>query len=163
MIKFTSDIPIDIFDAISEEAKRLPALVKKNLPRVTRPIDKRMLAELQREPPVWTGKRRWNSKRQMRAYFATDGFGHGIPYHRTGGMVRQWKVVTIFERDGGSITAANDSPYVDFVQGNRTQMMHLDSGWPQAAPIFTKYLPIYEDALIDFYFTIADPFAGIPK
>ncbi len=26
----------------------------------------------------------WDSEKQRRAYFATDGFGHGIPYVRTG-------------------------------------------------------------------------------
>ena len=163
MITLKTDIPFDIFDAIQEQAQKLPALVKRGLPRVTRPIDNRMLAELTFEPPVWTRKRRWNSLKQMRAFFATNGFGHGIPYKRTGNMVRQWKVKTIFTVDGGVIEASNDSPHVDFVQGDRAQMMHLDSGWHQAAPIYSKYLPVYEDAVIDFWFTIADPLAGIPK
>lgn len=163
MIKFSSDIPFDIFDAIQEQAQKLPALVKRGLPRVTRPIDNRMLAELTYEPPVWTKKRRWNSLKQMRAFFATNGFGGGIPTRRTGALIRAWRVLTKFSVDGGEIIAENTSPHADFVQGDRAQMMHLDTGWPQAAPIYAKYLPVYEDALIEFWFTVADPLAGIPK
>lgn len=163
MISLHTEVPIDVFTAIQEQAQRLPALVKRGLPRVTRPIDKRMLGELTAEPPVWEGKRDWQTERQRRAFFATDGFGHGIPYRRTGGLARAWKVTTVFTSDGGEIVASNDNPASDFVQGDRAQRMHLATGWPQAAPIYAKYLPVYEDALIDFWFTIADPFAGVSK
>lgn len=162
MIKFSSDIPFDIFDAIQEQAQRLPALVKRGLPRVTRPIDRRMLGELQAEPGSPRYPIRWKSERQRRAFFATNGFGRGIPTRRTGAMIRSWRVITTFDANGGEIIAGNDSPYVDFVQGNRAQPFHIDR-WPQAAPIYVKYLPIYEDALIEFWYTISDPFAGIPK
>ena len=158
-----TEVPTDVFDAIFEQAQRLPVLVKKGLPRVTRPIDNRMLGELTAEPPIWKGRRDWQTAKQKRAYFATDGFGHGIPYRRTGGLAHAWKVKTIFTADGGEIVASNDNPAVDYVQGDRAQRMHLASGWPQAAPIYTKYLPIYEDALIEFWFMIADPFAGVSK
>lgn len=33
---------------------------------------------------------RWDSERQRRAYFASDGFGSGIPYRRTGRYERGW-------------------------------------------------------------------------
>ena len=32
----------------------------------------------------------WDSERQRRAYFATNGFGGGIPYRRTGAYERSW-------------------------------------------------------------------------
>lgn len=163
MITLKTEVPTDVFDAIFEQAQRLPALVKRGLPRVTRPIDNRMLAELQAEPGKPHYPIRWKSERQRRAFFATNGFGRGIPTRRTGDMVRRWKVKTIFTADGGEISASNDSPYVRYVQGDDAQPFHLDTGWGQAAPIYTKYLPIYEDALIEFWFTIADPLGGIPK
>lgn len=34
----------------------------------------------------------WDSEKQRRAYFATDGFGKGIPYGRTGRYQRGWMV-----------------------------------------------------------------------
>lgn len=163
MIKIISEIPTDIFEAIAEQVQKTPALVKRGLPRVTRPIDKRMLAELSAEPGPPRYPIRWKSERQRRAYFATNGFGRGIPSRRSGTLNRNWKVKTVFNADGGLIYTENDTPYARYVQGDDAQTFHLDTGWPQAAPIVVKYLPIYEDALIDFYFLIADPFAGIPR
>lgn len=34
----------------------------------------------------------WDSERQRRAFFATDGFGRGIPTRRTDTYVRGWKI-----------------------------------------------------------------------
>lgn len=34
----------------------------------------------------------WDSERQRRAFFASNGFGGGIPYHRTGGYGRAWQI-----------------------------------------------------------------------
>lgn len=33
----------------------------------------------------------WDSEKQRKAYFATDGFGAGIPYQRKGDYERSWK------------------------------------------------------------------------
>lgn len=162
MIKFSSDVPIDIFEAIQEQAQKLPALVRRGLPRVTRPIDNRMLAELSAEPGPPRYPIRWKSTKQRRAFFATNGFGRGIPTKRSGALSSSWKVRTVFSADGGEIIARNDTPYARYVQGDDAQPFHIDR-WPQAAPIVVKYLPIYEDALIEFWYTISDPLAGIPK
>lgn len=40
---------------------------------------------------------RWDSLKQQRAFFATNGFGHGIPYKRTGKTV--WKMTKPFENE----------------------------------------------------------------
>lgn len=34
----------------------------------------------------------WDSEKQRKAFFATKGFGKGIPYKRTGDYTAQWKV-----------------------------------------------------------------------
>lgn len=34
----------------------------------------------------------WDSQRQRKAFFATEGFGKGIPTQRTGGYRQGWKV-----------------------------------------------------------------------
>lgn len=162
-ITLKTQVPVDIFSAIQEQVQKAPALVKRGLPRVTNPINKRMLAELQAEPGKPRYPIRWKSAKQRRAFFATNGFGRGIPTRRTGDMVKRWTVKAIFSTSGGEIIAANSSPYSQYVQGDDAQPFHLDTDWPQAAPIFVKYAPIYEDALIEFWFTIADPLAGIPK
>lgn len=45
---------------------------------------------------------KWDSAEQRRKYFATDGFGKGIPYARTGGYQKAWKVVQ--KENGFSLT-----------------------------------------------------------
>lgn len=37
----------------------------------------------------------WDSLKQKRAFFATDGFGGGIPYKRTGKIVAGWSIVKL--------------------------------------------------------------------
>ncbi len=37
----------------------------------------------------------WDSEKQRRAFFATDGFGKGIPYRRTGEYERGWKTAEL--------------------------------------------------------------------
>ena len=39
----------------------------------------------------------WDSEKQRRAFFATNGFGHGIPYERTGKT--KWSVRKSFENE----------------------------------------------------------------
>jgi hypothetical protein len=39
----------------------------------------------------------WDSERQRRAFFATDGFGHGIPYQRTGAT--KWTIDKSFANE----------------------------------------------------------------
>lgn len=34
----------------------------------------------------------WDSQKQRRAYFATNGFGAGIPYRRTGAYEKSWYI-----------------------------------------------------------------------
>jgi hypothetical protein len=37
----------------------------------------------------------WDSEKQRRAYFATGGFGNGIPYERTGATEQAWENTAI--------------------------------------------------------------------
>lgn len=49
------------------------------------------IAEEMREPgKPSTSPVQWDSEKQRKAYFATDGFGHGIPYVRKGDYERGW-------------------------------------------------------------------------
>lgn len=116
---------------------------------------------LRKYPPRKPGmKIRWTSEKQRRAYFATDGFGGGIPYTRTGKLAAGWSVkVDVQDRTGAirmSVTnkaernpAYGTGTYFQFAQGfiglgksGRTQMsyrrpmqgFHKDRGWQEAAP-----------------------------
>lgn len=57
---------------------------------------------------------KWDSDRQRRAFFATDGFGRGIPTMRTNQLVNGWKIVRL--ANGYQMT--NDVYYTKYVSGN---------------------------------------------
>ena len=61
---------------IYEMMRRAKARLSADAPRPSYPID-------------------WDSEKQRRAYFATDGFGGGIPYRRTGAMPAGWEIVRV--------------------------------------------------------------------
>lgn len=72
----------------------------------------------------------WKSLKQRRAYFATDGFGHGIPYRRTGALLDAWQVVFNRLTDyAGEIRAENDNPAAQWVIGKDQQPFHHNTGW----------------------------------
>jgi hypothetical protein len=81
----------------------------------------------------------WASDRQRRAFFATKGFGKGIPTQRTG-RVLAWRLA--FKADtnkaGGAIILENPTPYAKYVfggfnaQGAPQQPFHANTGYPRA-------------------------------
>lgn len=102
---------------------------------------------------------RWTSERQRRAFFATDGFGRGIPTRRTG-RVAQWGVFVDYDAiddmrswlfqlqlflanlnprkqarlssppgEGLLARIANTASYQRYVTGIDQQGFHADTGW----------------------------------
>jgi hypothetical protein len=80
----------------------------------------------------------WDSEKQRRAYFATEGFGGGIPSHRTGRYQRSWRVIRV----GADYAIDNPDPAAVYIggdeQGTSQSRIH-QSRWPLSAPlIFTS-------------------------
>lgn len=73
----------------------------------------------------------WDSEKQRRAFFATDGFGGGIPYSRTGKGSKGWRVEETPE--GGRLF--NPYPQAVYVfgdeNGNKQSRIHKGR-WPLA-------------------------------
>lgn len=95
------EIPVIGAQRIYEALKRAQDQLKQPGKRVTYPIH-------------------WDSERQRRAYFASEGFGRGIPTHRTGAYERGWTI----RRNPSSARAqagyslVNRSPYARYVGGS---------------------------------------------
>lgn len=70
---------------------------------------------------------RWASERQRRAFFATDGFGRGIPTRRTGALTNAWQAV--YNPEDTAVELRNPVAYMKFVQGRFIQPFHIDTGW----------------------------------
>lgn len=73
----------------------------------------------------------WQSEKQRRAYFATDGFGAGIPYRRTGNFSQAWSAKA--GATNGYIR--NSTTYADFVMGRYAQRGHLADKWQKLQDI----------------------------
>ena len=87
-------------------------------------------------PPPPNRKIEWTTPKQMRAYFATDGFGHGIPYvRRRPGIESKWRVDYAITGNGARVSIVNDDPASPFVYGRWKQRFHTNTGWPDARPI----------------------------
>jgi hypothetical protein len=98
---------------------------------------------------------RWKTKRQKAAFFATDGFGGGIPTKRTGKVQASWQVKV--ERDLGafSVIVENITDYAKFVYGSLAksgnaakrfqQPFHKDTGYPLATETVQYWLDVIDD------------------
>lgn len=73
----------------------------------------------------------WQSEKQRRAFFATDGFGGGIPSQRTGAFEAGWQS-TVQE---GAAFVYNDAEHATFLVGMWQQRGHAADGWPRFAAI----------------------------
>jgi hypothetical protein len=79
----------------------------------------------------------WKSERQRRAFFATRGFGKGIPYQRTGQTARGWQVEAEQVGNVTALAVSNRVPHAQFVYGtvqdpSIQQPFHVNTGWPKA-------------------------------
>jgi len=91
-----------------------------------------LLAQLHEEPGPVVYPFTWKSDKQRRAFFATNGFGRGIPTKRTHILVNAWRLVVVYEPNRiTSIMIENNDPKRRFVTGQDQQPGHAITGWYQ--------------------------------
>jgi len=85
---------------------------------------------------------RWTSEKQRRAFFATDGFGGGIPHRRKSPSQVQegWRVEYIEGKFTGALIVSNEWDKAPYVIGTVwkpkwQQQFHIDLGWPKLTDI----------------------------
>jgi hypothetical protein len=109
-------------------------------------VDIEVLPLVNEEPPPSDGiEPLWTSERQKRAYFATDGFGHGIPYQRSGKLLQAWKSFITLSGISASIGIVNTAPAAKFVYGTNSailpqQFFHFVTGWEPIFPMKDKII-----------------------
>lgn len=74
--------------------------------------------------------------RQKSAFFASNAFGKGIPFHRSGDMAGAWDVRTRRRAHDVVLELTNDSPEFPFVEGEWQQKFNANTGWDQSDWIF---------------------------
>lgn len=135
---FGEDTPI--LKAVQEFAREYPDLARQSafeniVPQIETMVNQQLK---QRIPGPAKKPIKWTSDKQRKAYFATDGFGHGIPYKRTGKLPEAWEVLTRASEHGLRISVVNDNPAAPFVYGRWKQQFHTNTGWPSARPIIDR-------------------------
>jgi hypothetical protein len=111
-----------------------------------------VIEQLSAEPPKPTYPFKWKSIKQRKAFFATNGFGGGIPYKRTHKLANSWhtsfKLVSNREAEW---QVSNDDPAAQFVQGRYAQPGHIDR-WIQIDSIEPELNSRVENAAIQAWF-----------
>lgn len=149
--KIEIEIDRDIFEAINAAAQAQPARVNKEFQIAIRQLQNNTLQKLQDEPGKPKYPIRWTSERQRRAFFATKGFGRGIPTVRSHALVKGWRAEFDATNDGGLFSFINRVNYEQFVTGIYQQGFHNDTGWYQSQNILVDALVEAEDTLIDVW------------
>jgi hypothetical protein len=126
----------EVFRDISRGIQRLPETFFLLLKGKEGQIGLRALSLLRTEPGKPIYPLRWKSKKQRRAFFATKGFGKGIPYSRSGAQSNSWSVIV----EDGKIVLSSSSPVTRFIQGEDVQPFHLDTGWIQVSDVVDDFL-----------------------
>ncbi len=124
-------------------------------------VERRVELQLRRNVPGPAKKPiQWTSEKQRKAYFATDGFGHGIPYKRTGRLPAAWEVLTQVRDTGLTISIVNESPAAPFVYGRWKQQFHTNTGWPDARPIIDNIAAATRPVLVSDQLLLASTVLG---
>ncbi len=161
MIRVTVSVDDDVLEELQRTVRRSGALAKRAFKRQVDRERVRVIRELQYTPPLPTYPLRWKSEKQRRAFFATNGFGNGIPYQRTGKLNAGWDVTSVETQNSMEIRVENLWRYARFVVGDDAQPFHLDTGWRQAAPVIANSRERLNERLIDTWFTLTDERAGV--
>ena len=74
----------------------------------------RVKGKLNRPAPKPSYPIQWDSEKQRRAFFATDGFGRGIPSQRTGRYEKGWNIVKL----ANGYRMENNAPAAGYIGGD---------------------------------------------
>lgn len=148
---FTSETDYAAFDDIERRYLDAPNQFQERLATRVDSVIPRVLQDIRNAPARPKYPIEWQSERQRRAFFATKGFGKGIPYQRTGKLQNSWEVQKNFTPSEGSLDLANNDPKSIYVQGDVVQRMHLASGWPQAVDVVDTYQVTFQKMTVSVW------------
>lgn len=155
-------VPTDVLDAMNDRLIQSPTLMARGFRRAMLPIGRRAVDKLSAEPGAPQYPLRVTSRKQLRKIQAMRRERGGGAYPRTHGISDGWQYDVEPLADGGTFSVFNNVPGVEFVQGDFAQPFNLDTGWVQAAPVLSAARDEAEDAAIEVWYTVSDPFAGVP-
>jgi hypothetical protein len=144
------DLFVDYLDAINDIVDDVGREVFEDY----RPV---VLQRLQADPGPVKYPIQWTTEKQRRAFFATNGFGQGIPTVRTGAIQEAWDMEMIHDPGAFRILIVNRNPKAKWLYGGLSlrsnprfqQQMHKNTGWEAAAPVIDIYLDAMRTEFVD--------------
>lgn len=130
--------------------------------QATQLIEGEMNATLNTFPAPVFRPIQWKSEKQRRAFFATDGFGGGIPTRRTG-KVLSW--VLVWDKETQSVKLYNPIEYSKFVFGGfgvrqYQQPFHRNTGYPLAIKVRDRLFAQAETYLANVFAETLEAFGA---
>jgi len=144
----------DQFTPLAEKIRNTKRDVARDFDVRRRPVDQKALTWLRFTPAKPHYPIIWQSERQRRAFWATNGFGKGIPTQRSGKLQASWFVNQTVTGSGGELRFDNFAPYATYVQGDQQQDMHIASGYHNVNEGVTLYAVDYAVVLEQSFFSI---------
>lgn len=140
MITAKLSTQIEVADELKVFIDGFLTLVREIGDEITREITSDFLDELQATPPKVKYPIQWTSEKQKRAFFATKGFGRGIPTQRTGKLQSSWRIIGKMVNGKYVLAVTNPESYLPFVVGGINfkspkqaiqpmQQFHRNTGW----------------------------------
>lgn len=155
MIRTAAIFDYKTVDGLIDFTRAYPDYANEVAVDVWRGIEPRFMDELTFTPGPVQYPMEWTSEKQRKAFFATDGFGAGIPTPRTGKLQESWYTRLEVRRGSLALTLANSRPEAPFVFGDLIpgrrkdpmQQFHKNTGWVPVAQTVT----FWQGALADAY------------
>lgn len=137
MLTVKVTIDPDVLNAVRSLPDRVAPAMGQYVANVVQPaVERAVMEQVAPYPGPVRYPIEWQSERQRRAFFATDGFGSGIPYQRTGRLYAGWRTDLDRRQLTGYLTIRNTAPYAGYVYGSLVvtatyvqQRMHINTGW----------------------------------
>jgi hypothetical protein len=165
MTRLTAQLDLDVLVEVRDTAIEAPRAMRREAGIVARgPTARAAVHELSVEPrPAVKTKRGkkgqlvrdWESEKQRRAVMAK--LKGKLPWQRQHKVSRGWRSVleVLAEGDrGGFITFENSEGATEFVQGERQQRAHAQTGWRLARLVIRNYEEPLQNELIDGWYRV---------
>lgn len=135
-----------LIDAYIELLRTAPEFTRETVNKEVNGVRPDLLADLQAKPGPVKYPIQWKSAKQRRAFFATNGFGRGIPTQRTDTLINAYRIGVEYTANNiAEVYVNNDTPYYDFVKGRDQQPFHEITGWRDDQDVFDYWSLELED------------------
>lgn len=171
MYSVTQRPAVDILYAIRDQAQQTPGLMKTAFERIVARSARRVKPQITTYPPRLPSLPfKWSNDpaadaRARRWYFANKVKDRqkGGRYKRTGGLGRSWQFIMETSNFAGAYRVQSLTRAAVFVQGNRQVPSHRLTGWSRAREVVEYETARLENELIETWYTITSPTAGVPE